>query len=289
MKQFEEIIREYQLLYSTKVRKLLETHDLLNIMHSTCTLLSSGSGNPGEQLNISSLVSNFITITSGRISSIQCDSQKSKMEFILISLSEKILMEYMIKNSSQQKIIIPQVEEAIRTTCKQCNYNFGPFEKLLKYKVQSIALGFDKKENGIKIKTDNTGKCRSIHWLDKGKLFELIDLLKRKKYIKRKKEMFAFFQTPTNGLIVHCCTEKKYHIAYLLYRLFNENYARITGNRGFFCCAELMFTDMEGRPFKRNSLRKISSKICKDKERYSHIRKEVDSIISRITKGTNGL
>jgi hypothetical protein len=279
MKPFNEVIKEYRLINNVKVKELLESHDLLDIMQSTYSLLSL-SVKSKKLINISSLVSNFITISSDKISAIQCDEKKLKMEYILISLSEIILREYVIKNNARQHLIIPQIEGAIRTTCMQCNLDIKPFEKLLKYKVQSMPV-IDKKR--IRSNGDSESNC-SIYWLEKGRLFELIDILNKKKYIKSKKEMFAFFLPQKAGVLVRCNIDKKYHIAYLLYRLFNENYARVTGNRGYFCYAEMMFRDMDGKPFKSNSLKKISSRICKNKEKYSHICLEVDAIISKIKK-----
>jgi len=289
MKPFNEIIKEYQLLNSAKVQELLETHDLLDIMQNTHLLLNLDSFKLGKRLNISSLVSNFLTISSARISSIQSEMQKTKVEYTLINLSEKILKEYIRKNYRYQRVIISQIEEAINTTCNQCRYDFGPYQKLLKYKMQSIKIKLDKTIKGSNTKVENTARGRSVYWLEKGKLYELVDILKKKKYIISTIDLFNFFQPSNNGIIVQWNPEKKYHMAYLLYRLFNENFARIRGNRGYFSCAEMMFSEIGGKPFKRNSLKKISSKICKEKERYSLVRKEVDAIITKITKRTNGL
>jgi len=119
---------------------------------------------------------------------------------------------------------------------------------------------------------------QKIYWLKKGNLFELVDILKKKKYIRKRKELFDLFQSPLFDIKVHWNREKKYHLAYLLYRLFNEDYIRITGNRGYFCYAEWVFCDMEEKPFKKNSLKKISSKITIEKDKYSHVSKEVDDM-----------
>lgn len=282
MKSFEEIIKEHPLINNTTLKKTLESNDLLEMMQNTHMQLASSLNKPRKKLNIRSLILNILKVSSNKIMSISCNKQKSKIEFILISLSEIILREYIIKNVNQQQMIIPQIEEAIKITCNKCNYNLVPYEKLLKYKLQSLSISFDKKKDKKRIKTDSTEKCRSIYWLEKGKLFELVYILKKKNYIKSKKDLFAFFQSPKPGIIVQCNAKKKYHIAYLLYRLFNENYVCITGNKGYFCCAEMMFYDYEGNPFKRNSLKKISSKIFKNKEKYLHVRKEIDAIISKI-------
>jgi hypothetical protein len=287
MKPFNEIIKENSLLNSQNVQKLLVAHGLLGIMRSTYSLLNSDSGTLGKQLNIGNLVSNFLTVASNKISSIQDTAQKSEMEFLLINLAENILWEYIIKNNCQRQIIIQQIEEAIRTTCQQCKFKLGPYEKLLMYIVQCFSIGFDLKRNRIIINTRVVGKCHTIHWLDKGKLFILSDILMKKEYIKSSKDLYAFFQPSNTVCIVQCNPEKKYHIAYLIHRLFTEDYASIRGNKGFFCCVEMVFTDMEGNHFKKDSLKKISSKICKEKERYLPIRKEVDRIITRITRRTN--
>ena len=265
------------------------TYGLLEIIQSTYSLLKSDSCKPEEHLNIGNLVSNFLTVTSNKISLIKDVTQESEIEFLLINLSENILWEYMINKACRRQIITLQIEEAIRTTCQQCKYKLEPYEKLLTYTVFCLSPGIDKNGNRIKFKITNAGICHTIHWLDKGKLSELLDILKKMNYIKSTQELYAFFQPSNHGVIVRWNAEKKYHLAYLLHRLFNEKYARIKGNKGYFTCAEMMFIDMDGKPFKKDSLRKISSRICKEKDKYLDVRNEMDGILLKINNGTNGL
>lgn len=289
MKPFDEIIKEYPLVNSSKIKKILVANELYDIMQSTYSILSVECKENNNHFNFGSIVSNFVNLSSNKISAIHCKDQKKKIEHITLYLSEKFLMEFLVKIGKHPREIFPQIEEAIRTTCKQCNYSFLPYEKLFNYKEQSLLIKFDNEKDGSSVIIDKKIKCCSIHWLEKGKLFELVDILKKNKYIRRKKDLFAFFQSFNEEINVQWNKEKTYHMTYLLYRLFNENYARITGNRGYFRYAEMKFSDMEGIPFKPNSLKKISSKINTEKEKYSQIRKEVDGIIKRITKETNRL
>src|SRR5271157_3800032 len=115
--------------------------------------------------------------------------------------------------------------------------------------------------------------------MDEWKPVRVSRYFKKEKLHKQERRVVCFF--PVIG-------KKKYYMAYLLYRLFNENFAHIKRNRGYFRCAEKMFSDMAGKPYKLNSLKKISYKINKEKSKYLHVTKEVDSIIMKISTGTNG-
>jgi len=291
LKSFIDIIKEYPLLNKAKVLRLLKYYDLFDILHSTYSLLNQGSGKVNEQINWGCLSSNFLTISYNKISSITPQSQRKKMESITLFLAERLVLEYLSKNSTNKRFILSQIEGTITTTCLQCKIDFLPYEKLLQYKLENLEMALIKSEKRLIVHIVDSEKYYSIKWLKKGRLFELVDILFNKKYIKRKRDVFAFFQlSKDNGkIIVHLSMDKKYQFVHLLYRLFNENFASITPDKGYFCCAEEIFRDMDEKPFKPNSFKKISSKINKDKEKYMLVVKEVDEIIKKITIGTNGL
>lgn len=283
MKPLIQILKEYQPAKDVDIQELLATHNLFDLVKTTYELLNVDSHKSESSSNLGCLVSNFITISSDRVSSIQSKSQKKKIEYILVGISEKILEEYLCINSNKFHIVIPQIYEAIRTTCTQCNFDFVPYEQLLNFRVQQILFKYEKEKIKSKRRNKHSVIGRSVVWQDKGKLFELADILKKKRIINRKEDLFILFQTIKPSVIVRINPEKKYFMTYLLSMLFKENFVRMIGNKGYFRYAEDMLTDMEGIPFKRNSLKKISSKIHNDKIKYFHVCKEVDAIINKIS------
>ena len=116
-------------------------------------------------------------------------------------------------------------------------------------------------------------------WAEKGKLCELVDILFKKKFIKTKKEFFALFEKHSTIAKVKWNADMKYHLAYLLYRLYKEKHFIMIGNKGYFKYAEEHFLDFNGTPFKKNALKNIKLKILNNKEDYVFICRDVDDII----------
>lgn len=288
-KTFNNILNSYSIRERNTLKKILVQHDLLGILLNTHILISVDRKNISTQFNLSSLVSSLLIFIITKLNSIKDKEQKSKVEFYVISLAEKILHEYLRSSKESQQIIIAQICVAIKKTCKQCNFDFAPYSNLFNHKIQSLLLVNISNVTTSCQSINHNNRCHSIHWAENGKLFELIDLLKLKGYIVNKKEVFVFFQSFKIGIKVHWNDGKKYHLAYLLYRLFSENYVIISGNKGYFSCAEKVFCGLDGKPFKNNSLRKISSKINQDKVRYKPVIQAIDDIMKKISKGTNGL
>ncbi len=113
-------------------------------------------------------------------------------------------------------------------------------------------------------------------------LNELANQLRKQRIIKRKRDFVNLFEKPHAALKVNCNKNYKPHLAYLLYRLFEEGYFCIRGSKGYFTHAENHFTDMEGNGFNKNTLRKLSSKINKNKKVYKDVISEIEGVLEKI-------
>jgi hypothetical protein len=78
--------------------------------------------------------------------------------------------------------------------------------------------------------------------------------------------------------------EKLYHLAYLLYCLCRKKYIIVTVGKGYFSYAERYFTDFDRNDLKQNSLKRLSSRVNKEKSRFAYVRKDIDKILAKISK-----
>jgi hypothetical protein len=137
-------------------------------------------------------------------------------------------------------------------------------------------------------------KPREIHllnmaWTGKGSLSKLVYILYKNGYICSKKELQDFFSKPCGTIMVKWDGNKICQLAYLLFRLYEDKFFLIEGNKGYFLCAENHFTDFQGNNFKKNALKKWSCKINNEKDTYAFVCKEIDEIISFISNEKKGL
>jgi len=110
-------------------------------------------------------------------------------------------------------------------------------------------------------------------------LAELVHQLKKRGFVKRKKDLFDLFANPYEGLQVKWDKKRKSHLAYLLHRLFTNGYCCIRGSKGYFAHAEKHLVDIEGNGFSKSTLRKLSSKINKNQKAYQDVIAEVEGIL----------
>jgi len=127
----------------------------------------------------------------------------------------------------------------------------------------------------------NSPKCILI-WHDKGDLKELIYILVKEGYIRSKRELDNLFRNPLHCAKVRWNGEKLYHLAYLLYCLRRRKYIIVTIGKGYFTYAERYFTDFERKDLKQNTLKRMSSRVNKEKTRFAYVRKDIDKILKEI-------
>jgi hypothetical protein len=129
-----------------------------------------------------------------------------------------------------------------------------------------------------------TLRCCSAQylWTGKGRLLKLAEILHRNKYIRSKKMFLALYVEPAPELKVQWNPAKKYHLAYLIHRLQNDGFIMMAGNKGYYSFAEDHFTGFDGKNIQKNSLKKLTSRIFSDREKFAFICREVDEIIDEI-------
>jgi hypothetical protein len=120
-------------------------------------------------------------------------------------------------------------------------------------------------------------------------LNNLADLIFKKNYIFSENEFKQLFAELHNDAKIRCNANKLLHMAYLLYRLKEDNFFLVLCNKGYFSYAEEHFTDFEGNNLRKNKLKNLSSKVNTNKDKYRFICKEIDDIINAISNDQKGL
>lgn len=122
----------------------------------------------------------------------------------------------------------------------------------------------------------------SLKWTGKGNLDFLTYELKKRNWIKSRNNFNFLFKDNVSDIKVLWHSRYKYELAYLLFKLKEEGFIQPVNSKGYFRIAEKQIVDFSGNPFRKNSLKKISSKISSDTERYADITKEVNNVIKKL-------
>lgn len=128
-----------------------------------------------------------------------------------------------------------------------------------------------------------------LHWTTKGILDILTAELKKRQWIKSRRNFAKLFDNKDKNIKVYWNKQYKYELVYLLFRLKEEGYINTVNSKGYFRIAEQQIMDYSNNVFKINSLKKISSKITKNPHQYIEIIEEVEDIMFAISSYQNGL
>lgn len=128
-----------------------------------------------------------------------------------------------------------------------------------------------------------------LKWTKNGNLDFLTLELKKRNWIRSRKNFTYLFDEKDNNLKVYWNSKYKYELAYLLFILKERNFIRTVNSKGYFRIAERQIIDYSDKTFKINSLKQISSKISIEPDKHVDITKSVEIIIDKITLKTNRL
>lgn len=124
-----------------------------------------------------------------------------------------------------------------------------------------------------------------VVWLGKGKLEELVHQLLALKLITSKSALFDLFSSTRYANVrVTWDLSRKAHLAYLWHELYVRGMIRAVGSKGYFAFAEVHFTGTNGEILHRNSLKRLSSAIGLDPDRFERVIADIEGILLAVKK-----
>lgn len=102
--------------------------------------------------------------------------------------------------------------------------------------------------------------------------------------LKKREFTLTAHRSKERRLQVHWDMNNKYELAHLLYSLKEKDFIRIIHNKGYFTIAESHIVGNKGEVLKKNSLKKISSKINTDPTKYLDIIRQVNEVMEKLVK-----
>lgn len=174
---------------------------------------------------------------------------------------------------------LPSLIEALGYDKRELDENFN----VEQFEIVISEITGERFANEIKpVKIDRPGY--RLRWNEKGRLDYLSDEMKARNWIKKKNEWNNLLDSSKTPGAVQCNEKYKAQIVHLLYSLRKNGYVTMQGTKGYFSIAENHFTDYSGRPFPKNSLKRLSSKINEQAEKYKLILVEVEEVMKKISR-----
>lgn len=270
------LLNKYDLINSLgRITNELETHLEDALKSNTIAPISI----------ISSMSSSALVMLNNHVITIKDSGEKRRIQEVISQIGIRLILS-IVKMFPEEAIkILEAIKSSLRNTSKLFNYDFNEVELL---------LGFDQVEltlNTIsgKLQSQEINKIRNqklpyIVWTKKTNVDFLLHELKIRNWIKSKNDFSKLFGNNDSDLTVSWNVKHTCELANLLYRLHRLDFIRPMGTRGYFSIAEKHIIGFSGEGIKRDSLKKLSSKMTNTPEHYATITNEINLIISQISK-----
>ncbi len=262
---------------------LIEELGLRSFFNNTIRVLDDPTIEKDE-ITIAAISAGLLRTINHRLAKFPTVEDKISRQRTFGILLERLLVLLISKNMNDTERIFNALDRSLYVTCLQQGYDHKLMKKLFDFDSLKHVIYSLKVQNIAFAPAPINQKPQRYLWLQKGNLHILVDLLLKFNYIKSKKEFFDVFFREDEEPIVRWNKDKKYNLALLLSRLFNEGFAKIEGNKGYFAYAEKHFVTFENSSFIPNSLKKLSSVVLKNPESYKSTVSEVEQIIQSISR-----
>jgi hypothetical protein len=290
LKLLDDIINEHFVPSDNQeIRSLFEKYNIFDCLSKTTEHLkvqiqraiTSDSKAPVTAIATSS--SNLLVSVNTRLTEISDLQEKRKIQVTVGQIGIRLLLSIVKLFPDQAVEIFDQVKQTLQHTSSLFNYDYNDIESLMSFKefedlIQTLT-GVKQASEIIKIEPS---KEKVLLWTQRVNIGVLTSELKKRNWIKSQNEFAKLFEKPDKSLKVRWDMNYKYELAHLLLELKDGDFIR--PRKGFFLIIERHIVDFDGTITPKNSLKKISSKITTDPEKYAEITKTVDEIIKPITK-----
>lgn len=282
----------------SEIISILKEYDLLGMLENAFRLLYRQNNKPGD---IVTILSALLLGIERKIEAIKKLKYTRKKLESISSFMFIFLADFLIKTQHEPKEIISHLKENLHIFNNLLCQRSGSALKLFDFEKLAFICSTRTtatagtaraphpatpypQENapGIKQNAPPAPVAKRFIWTNKGKLEELVHQLVKRKLIKQKSGFFNLFLKPDDNLLIKWDTERIPELSFLLFKLYSLGFLKISGNKGYFTLAEKHFCGINGTVIKRNSLKKLSSSIRNENEKYSSVITEVNAIIRSI-------
>jgi len=290
LKLLEDIIDEHFLSSDKKeLISLFNKHNIFDIITKSSGQLkiqlqraiAIDTGAPITAITTTS--SNFLVGANSQVVNISDPTEKRKIQEAIAQIGLRMLLSIIKLFPEEASDIFEAVKQSLQMTSELFGYNYSDINDLMKFEEFSeLTQTLTGKKYADEIQEIQQTGLAAITWTKKVPLGYLTTELKKRKWIKTQSEFSKLFGNSDSNLIIHWDMKFKYQLAQLLYVLAKGDFIR--PRKGFFSVPEKFIVDFSGTKLKKNSLKKISSKITTDPTTYPDIIESVEQIIKIITK-----
>ncbi|OQP67260.1 hypothetical protein A3860_02550 [Niastella vici] len=268
---------------------LLKKYDLADLILKHGTLLIEqiqkhlSTNNKAPLPILSSSASNLLVAINSKVTLITDPFEKRKIQQAVANLSVRMFASIIKLFPNDALEVLKAVQEGLQSTSSLWSYDYNDIDQLMHLSgfyemIQSI----DGSNAAKKIKKIEQGPISFLKWTKKCDTGFLTSELKEKGWIKSQNGFVKLFDNQDESLKVHWNTNYRYELARLLFMLHEKDFIRPVPSKGYFAIAERHIVDFAEKPLPKNALKKLSSKMTQEPDKYKEIISEVDELINKL-------
>lgn len=292
MKLLNDLLAEHYLPEDKEeLVMLLESYDVFSTIEILVSKLrqhlvnQTGEHSKAPLTVIGSLSSSALTSINSKVVQIADPKEKRKVQVGISQLALRLLLTIVRQFPDEAQEIFATVSTSLEDTSEMNGYNIQDIRRLMMLgEIQELFNSINGKKQAAEISQRTPQTLPFLQWTGTVPLDLLTHELHTRKWIKSRKEFEGLFENQDPSFRLHWDFSKKASLAYLLYRLKRERLIAQNGSKGYFSIAEKYIVDFSGQPLTTNALKKLSSKIRIEYERYYIITDEVDAILKKLKR-----
>lgn len=232
---------------------------------------------------LSSYASNFLVAVNSKISLISDPIEKKKIQQVVAGISVRLFTSIIKLFPKEASEVVNSVKVAIKTTASLWSYNYNEIDHLMNLsEFHEVIRSIDGNKVADEIKKIEAGSIPFLKWTCKRNIGLLTTELKRKQWIASQNEFAKLFNNQDRNLKVRWNENYKYELARLLFVLNEKDFIRPIPSKGYFTIAEHYIVNFSGQPFAKNTLKKLSSKVTQEPDKYKEIIEVIAELIDKL-------
>ena len=274
---------------------LLETHGLTEVLDKVVAghekgLMIKGAQGVGKVAPwLSSFASTTLIAINQRIGTVTDPAEKAKIKTMASGLALRLFLSLVRQFPDEIIEALPTIESTLLNTCQMMGYDYDDLKtyfnpEQIRFLVREISGA-----SYATMKPLPQYSYKRLVWTEKENLNLLSYELKKRDWIRSKKQWFDFLDKNRIPQKVACNENFKCHLAYLLFVLYEGGYIQPKGSKGYFTIAEACFEDYSNRAFAKDSLKKLSYKVNGDRAKHADVIGEAEGILASIKARTKVL
>lgn len=270
-----------------EIKLTLKKFDIQNILEESYSRIESLHSAEQALDTKNNTIQTIFTLTLDRINQkiikINDLKEKENAKKDISELSIRLWLQLIREFEYEFKNLEPHFNDIAEFACQIGGYDITDFKRL--FDIKDVIKTSEELSGTSVVESHIENKNNSLTWqVGETALSELINQLKKKKWVKKPNNIFNLFNNPEDKLVIIWNKTKYNEMSLLIYTMHEKEIIGVNGNRGFFSAIEKHTVDFDNNKIKKGRLKTLKKRIVSNCKKYQSCIDNVNEIIEAVQK-----